>query len=98
MSLEQSVSQHYTHGNLETALLEAVQRAYPAGHYVAVDDKPGVLGAIKEAWGERVTTVFIRQGHYALDPNAAAMQPPADITLARIADLKMHEFSALLPV
>lgn len=27
MSLEQSVSQHYTHGNLETALLDALKRA-----------------------------------------------------------------------
>jgi beta-phosphoglucomutase-like phosphatase (HAD superfamily) len=85
----------YIHKEQELA---AVARAYPARHYVVVDDKIGVLDAIKKAWGDHVTTAFVRQGHYALDPKATAGDPPADITLDRIAELKQHEFSALLPV
>jgi FMN phosphatase YigB (HAD superfamily) len=84
----------YVHKQQE---LDAVERAYPARHYVMIDDKPSVLGAIKRVWGERVTTVFMRQGHYALDPDAAAILPRPDITLERIAELEMQEFSALLP-
>jgi FMN phosphatase YigB (HAD superfamily) len=85
----------YVHKEQE---LDAVARAYPARHYVVVDDKIGVLDAIKKAWGDHVTTAFVRQGHYALDPKATAGDPPADLTLERIAELKHHEFSALLPV
>jgi FMN phosphatase YigB (HAD superfamily) len=78
--------------------LDAVAHAYPARHYVVVDDKIRVLDAIKTAWGDHVTTVFVRQGHYALDPKATAGDPPLDMTLDCIAELKHHEFSALLPV
>lgn len=78
--------------------LGAVERAYPARHYVVIDDKPSILNAVKAAWGARVTTVFVRQGHYAHDPKAAAGGLPPDVTLERIADIKGHEFSALLPV
>ena len=51
-------------------MLDAVERRYPAAHYVVIDDKLRILSAIKQAWGARVTTVFARQGHYALDPRA----------------------------
>jgi hypothetical protein len=78
--------------------LGAVERAYPAQRYVVIDDKLAVLDPIKKAWGDRVTTIFVRQGHYALDPKAAASHPPADIALDRIAALLSHEFSALAPV
>ena len=53
--------------------LDDVERRYPAAHYVLVDDKLRILTAIKQVWGERVTTVFPRQGHYALDPDVAAL-------------------------
>lgn len=49
-------------------MLDAVVRRYPAGHYVMVDDKLRILAAMKEVLGSRLTTVFPRQGHYALDP------------------------------
>ena len=49
-------------------MLEAVERRYPAAHYVVIDDKLRILSGDQAAWGERVTTVFPRQGHYALDP------------------------------
>jgi hypothetical protein len=67
--------------------LGEVERRYPADHYVLVDDKLRILAAVKEAWGERVTTVFPRQGHYALDPEVLSRYPPADISVDRIGDL-----------
>jgi hypothetical protein len=78
--------------------LGAVERAYPATHYVVIDDKPSILDAIKRIWRTRVTTVLVRQGHYAHAPKAAAVGAPPDMTLERISDIKSHEFSALLPV
>jgi FMN phosphatase YigB (HAD superfamily) len=68
-------------------MLAAVERRYPAAHYVLIDDKLRILSAIKRVWGERVTTVFPRQGHYALDPRASAAYPPADLSLANIGEL-----------
>ena len=65
--------------------LDDVERRYPADHYVLVDDKIRILTAVKKIWGERLTTVFPRQGHYALAPEVASFPPP-DITLARIGD------------
>jgi hypothetical protein len=67
--------------------LSDVERRYPAEKYVVVDDKLRILTAIKEAWGDRVITVFPRQGHYALDAGEVAKYPPADITIERIGDL-----------
>ena len=74
----------YVHKELE---LEDVARRYPADQYVLVDDKLRILSAIKEVWGERVTTVFVRQGHYAHDEKAISSYRPADHTIERIADL-----------
>ena len=68
-------------------MLDAVARRYPATRYVMVDDKLRILTAMKNAWGEALTTVFPRQGHYALDPRELAAWPPPDFTLERIADL-----------
>jgi FMN phosphatase YigB (HAD superfamily) len=83
----------YIHKELE---LETVARRYPAEHYVVVDDKLRILAEIKKSWGERVTTVFPRQGHYALDPEITAMYPPADISIERIGGLLEFDFEALL--
>ena len=66
---------------------------YPAQHYVLIDDKPRILAAVKEAWADRVTTVFPRQGQYAQD---AKSYRPADATVERIGDLLTHDFSGLL--
>src|SRR5947209_4830827 len=52
--------------------LDDIERRYPAGHYVLVDDKVRILAAFKKAWRDRLTTVFPRQGHYALGPDVAA--------------------------
>lgn len=74
----------YIHKESELA---DVERRYPAEHYVLVDDKIRILSAIKKVWGERVTTVFPKQGHYAFDEKEVAKYPPADISIARIGDL-----------
>jgi FMN phosphatase YigB (HAD superfamily) len=67
--------------------LAEVERVYPAHHYVLIDDKPRILAAVKQVWGQRVTTVFVRQGHYAHDPAILTSYPPADVSIAAIADL-----------
>jgi FMN phosphatase YigB (HAD superfamily) len=67
--------------------LDDVERRYPAEHYVLVDDKLRILTAVKKTWGERVTTVFVRQGTYAHDPAAVGALPAADVTIERIGDL-----------
>jgi FMN phosphatase YigB (HAD superfamily) len=76
--------------------LDDVERRYPAKHYVLVDDKLRILATVKQAWGDRVTTVFVRQGKFAHDPKAVAAYPPADRTVERIGDLLNHDLSALL--
>lgn len=82
----------YVHKEQE---LDDVERRYPADHYVVVDDKPRILDAIKKIWKSRVTTVFVRQGHYAFDPAALAKYPAADISLDRIGDLLNYDLSRL---
>jgi FMN phosphatase YigB (HAD superfamily) len=67
--------------------LDEVRRALPARHYVLVDDKPRILGAVKAAWGAGVTTVFPRQGHYAHDAAERARHPEPDVTLDHIGEL-----------
>ena len=71
-------------------MLEDVARRYPGGHYVMIDDKLRILAAMKSLWRERLTTVFVRQGHYALDPGELARWPAADVTLAAIGELGRH--------
>jgi FMN phosphatase YigB (HAD superfamily) len=70
--------------------LTDVERRFPARRYVLVDDKLRILAAVKDAWGERVTTVFPRQGHYAHDPAVLAEYPEArcaDVAVDAIGDL-----------
>jgi len=68
-------------------MLDAVERRFPAAHYVMIDDKLRILTAMKRIWGERLTTIFPRQGHYALDPHELAAWPPADLAISRIGEL-----------
>jgi hypothetical protein len=68
-------------------MLACVERRFPAHHYVMVDDKLRILAAMKQVWGERLTTVFPRQGHYALDAQESAKWPAAQVTLENIAAL-----------
>jgi FMN phosphatase YigB (HAD superfamily) len=75
--------------------LDHVERLYPADHYVLIDDKLRILAAVKKVWGKRVTTVFPKQGSYALDPKVLADYPAADIELAKIGDLVTCDVSSL---
>jgi hypothetical protein len=76
--------------------LSDVEAEYPADHYVVIDDKLRILAAIKAAWKSRVTTVFVRQGHYALDQAALAQYPAADLSLNRIGGMLEVDWAALL--
>jgi len=76
-------------------MLPEVERRYPAEHYVMIDDKLRILAAMKDIWGERLTTIFPRQGHYAHDPRELAAWPPADVTLDRIGELVDHPLPML---
>jgi FMN phosphatase YigB (HAD superfamily) len=76
--------------------LDDVARLYPADHYVMIDDKLRILSAVKKIWGNRVTTVFPKQGHYAVDPDTLANYPPADVTLGKIGDLLAHDRDAFV--
>jgi FMN phosphatase YigB (HAD superfamily) len=68
-------------------VLDHVQRRYPASHYVMIDDKPYLLAAMKAQLGEKLTTIFVRQGHYAHAAGSNEVQPPPDRTIERIGDL-----------
>jgi FMN phosphatase YigB (HAD superfamily) len=74
----------YIHKEYE---LQDVERRYPADRYVLIDDKLRILTAVKKVWGDRVETVFPRQGHYAFDEKEIAKYPGADFTIDRIGDL-----------
>ncbi len=79
-------------------MLDEVEKRYPARHYVMVDDKLRILAAMKEILRDRLTTVFPRQGHYALDPRILSAYPPADLAIGRIGDLLDYDLPALLNV
>lgn len=75
--------------------VEDIARRYPANHYVLVDDKIRILTAMKRIWGNRLTTIFPRQGHFAHE-EAVSGYPPADITIERIAELADYDLRALI--
>jgi FMN phosphatase YigB (HAD superfamily) len=83
----------YIHKELE---LDDITERYPADHYVLIDDKVRILAAIKKAWGARVTTVFPRQGHYALDDQEVAKYPAPDITIERIGAMMDYQLPTLI--
>jgi len=83
----------YVHKELELA---DVETHFPARNYVLIDDKLRILDAVKRIWGERVTTVFPRQGHYATDPKILVEFPPADITIDHIGDMLELDLAALV--
>jgi len=80
----------YVHKEL---VLDHVQRRYPAAHYVMVDDKPNLLAAMKSVIGAKLTTVFVRQGHYALAAQSNTGLPAPDRVIERIADLQKLNMS-----
>ncbi len=85
----------YVHKEME---LDDVAQRYPAEHYALVDDKLRILSAVKKIWGARVSTIFVRQGHYAHDPKIVTAYPPADVSLGRIGELLDYDLAKLLKV
>jgi FMN phosphatase YigB (HAD superfamily) len=79
-------------------MLDDVEQRYPARRYIMVDDKLRILAAMKRIWGDRLTTVWPRQGHYARDRKAITTYPSADITIEHIGDLVNYDLTALLGV
>ena len=74
---------------------DEIDRLYPAPRYAMVDDKLRILAAMK-AHRPSLTTIFVRQGHYAHDPQVLAAYPPADLSLARIGDLLTCDLPSVL--
>jgi len=83
----------YIHKELELA---DVEKNYPADHYVLFDDKLRILSEVKKTWGARVTTVFVRQGHYAHDAAVVSKLNPADFKTHRVGDLVDCDFTKLV--
>ena len=67
--------------------LDDVERLYPARRYVMIDDKLRILDAMKRQWGDPVTTVFPRQGHYALDQAEIRKYRAADLSVDAIGEM-----------
>jgi FMN phosphatase YigB (HAD superfamily) len=74
-------------------VLDHMQRRFPAEHYVMVDDKANLLAAMKSVLGARLTTVFVRQGHYALAAESNSVVPAPDLVIERIGDLLNHNLT-----
>ncbi|MCH2694053.1 MAG: HAD family hydrolase [Acidobacteriia bacterium] len=83
----------YVHKELA---LDDVERRYPAEHYILVDDKIRILNSVKHSWSRRVTTIFIRQGHYALDPEVHVKYPPPDLTIEGLDELTTYGLEKLI--
>lgn len=73
---------------------DTVQQRYPAQRYVMVDDKLRLLRAMKDIWGDRLMTIFPRQGHYAHDPTQLDRHGPADLSIDHIGDLLELDINA----
>ena len=73
----------YVHKEEELA---DVEKRFPAEHYVMFDDKLRILEAMKKIWGAKLTTVFVKQGHYAFEPGVETKYAPADLTIDHIGD------------
>jgi FMN phosphatase YigB (HAD superfamily) len=76
-------------------MLADISRLYPAEHYVMVDDKLRILTAMKRQWDSRLTSIFVRQGHYALDPKVVASYPAVDVSIEGIGDLTQFDLNTL---
>ena len=79
----------YVHKEKE---LQAIESRLPAAHYTLIDDKARILAAVKAAWGDRVTTIFPKQGHYALE-DPPRDEASVDRTIETIGDLLRHDLS-----
>jgi len=80
--------------------LDLLQQRFPAQRYVMIDDKPNILADMKKVLGDRLTTVFVRQGRYAADASPELRSAP-DMKIDAIADLLRYtreDFALALPI
>lgn len=76
--------------------LDEMMRLYPADHYAMIDDKPQILADSKAIMGDRLTTVFVKQGKYAAGELPANFRP--DISVLHIGDLRTYGAEQFLKV
>lgn len=76
--------------------LDEIMKTYPGDHYVLIDDKPEILFEAKQFVGDRLTTVFVRQGKYATSQLPEGFIP--DITIQHIGDLRNYSAEQFLHV
>jgi FMN phosphatase YigB (HAD superfamily) len=74
--------------------LDEIRQRFPAGHYVMIDDKPDILADSATEWGDRLTTVFVKQGHYATGKLPDGFTP--DIVVQHIDDLRNYTVEQFL--
>jgi FMN phosphatase YigB (HAD superfamily) len=74
--------------------MDEVERVVPADHYVMFDDKPRIHRAMKARLGPRITTVLVRQGHYARAEGAASVTA-ADLAVESIHEVLTFDLTAL---
>jgi FMN phosphatase YigB (HAD superfamily) len=67
--------------------VEELKERFPARHYALVDDKPALLQRMKARLGDDLTTIWVRQGHYAREAGAAQLHPAPDLSIDAIAQL-----------
>lgn len=77
-------------------MLVAMQQRYPAAHYVMIDDKPQILSEMKQKLGHKLTTVFVRQGHYA-ETTTVVNGPKPDLVITCIDELRKRKLGDFLP-
>ena len=93
--LSKAVDEHvliYIHKEQET---DDVQQRYPSEHYLMIDDKLHILAAMKKCC-PKVTSVFIRQGHYAKDKDILKSAPRPDVSFDHIGDLLHYDVDKLI--
>ena len=73
--------------------LDEMTAAFPADHYVLVEDKPEILTVVKRILGPRVTTILVRQGKYGQAPLLEDARP--DLVFESIGALAASDFSRL---
>lgn len=76
----------YTH---KQEHLGEITQTYPANHYVMIDDHPQVLCDSSRIMKDRLTTIFVKQGHYANGKLPEGFAP--DFTIPQIGDLRYFQ-------
>lgn len=78
-------------------MLDDATARYPARRFVVVDDKLTLLTAMKAQLADALTTVWPKQGHYAMEALRRNDLPAPDVTVERIAALRQIDFATRFP-